>query len=106
MATFKVGQRVRVANPHPAREAMRGLEGVVNRIGVHGYAWAATIHGADAAMARAGHIFLSSSSTDSWAFYEGELAPLTDPKADAFIEQIKRLKPEPESVPLPARVKA
>jgi hypothetical protein len=33
-----------------------------------------------------------------WLWHAHELAPLTDPKADEFIERVKKWKPEPEIV--------
>ena len=97
MATFKVGQRVRIvgATKHPhmiGRQAIvtRGLEidplSQYNResyeIEVPGHPH--PIHG-------------------RWNALPEHLAPLTDPKADAFIERVKSWKPEPV-MPAPNRI--
>jgi hypothetical protein len=74
MATFKVGQRVRILK------------------------W---WHGEGTIMRRPDPDFwavLSDTKGREVGFLDCELAPLTDPKADEFIERVKKWKPEPEIV--------
>ena len=93
MATFKVGQRVRVMRQTNAIRdgVLAGREGVIVLKGGHGSLtdrdWTVELPGT-----------LNSRGTSVWCFNSDQLAPLTDPKADAFIEQVKRWKPEPEPV--------
>ena len=85
MATFKVGQRVRVIKARHAKEII-GMEttitseGFVDVWGDFGYRtqWSD-------ANGYPGHL-------------AEHLAPLTDPGADAFIERIKKLAREPQPV--------
>ena len=93
MATFKVGQRVKIANPEAGYECLRGLVGVVDGhpdspSARHRWTWAVDF----------GREISYPDGTVSrfCKFNEYELAPLTDPKADAFIESLKNLKPYEE----------
>jgi hypothetical protein len=94
MATFRIGDRVRVVAAHPPlpQDAAQliGKEGEVMQ---HPYPsctrWPVAVRiGGTMAL-----------------FTPGELAPLTDPKADAFVESIKKLKPyeEPKVEPVKER---
>lgn len=85
MANFKVGQRVRKVRMNPPRLQVipLGTEGVIvaerDADGEYGVRW-------NCDMAGFGFLYAS-----SWM-----LAPLTDPKADAFIESLKKLAREPQ----------
>lgn len=82
---FKVGQRVRViahAGFTPLDSIVIGKEGVIAAIEGRFY----RVHVPDAI------------PTYRWGFLASELAPLTDPGADAFMERIKKLKPYEEPV--------
>jgi hypothetical protein len=102
MATFKVGQRVRVrrdAAPAPNTTARDyeiankngpagGKEGVIVSIPASGATAECSVLLDD---------YPPSPYLDgSYAAMFYQLEPLTDPKADEFIEQVKRWKPEPE----------
>lgn len=103
MTTFKVGQRVRIVRVgptcRPVVRALVGREGTIVAIPSNSYFAVAEcdveIDGAPA----------TSLGFDDKPFASrfDNLAPLTDPKADAFIESVKKWKPEPV-VPLPAKV--
>lgn len=92
MATFKVGQRVKYVSgilPH----VPVGTEGTILGFSALGPVdvdftpvIAAPLRGTTIA-----HVFSTS------------IVPLTDPKADAFIERVKSWKPEPAPVALPER---
>lgn len=89
MAAFKVGQRVRfVKTDNPALADLVGREATIVSIP----AWSSgdcsiTI---DGALGRTYGGFLP-----SFATLFTHIAPLTDPKADEFIERIKKLGNEP-----------
>ena len=86
MTTFKPGQRVK-----------RIAQGVINvPIGSIGTVTDAVGYSGDVG------VKWDSWSGDTRCFMRHTLAPLTDPGADAFIERIKKLKPEPV-VPLPEK---
>ena len=91
MATFKVGQRVRVVGQ---AESSKHLWGSI--VGVEAVIHAAPYLDADCGIALAG-------DTRIWRSDFAYLAPLTDPKADAFIERVKSWKPEPV-MPAPNRI--
>src|SRR5689334_10854643 len=88
MAVFRVGQRVRIANPKTFKE-FTGREGTIVRIP----SWdddsdcSVLVDGYDA---RA-HGYRE----PSVAFAFSRLAPLTDPRADAFLESLKKLGTAP-----------
>jgi hypothetical protein len=93
MATFKVGQRVRIIFVYTLPHCL-GKEATI--------------------VARHGDIFFldvdnvgtrRSSGSPCWV-YEHQLAQLTDPKADEFIESLKKLGREPNVAPVDAKVKA
>lgn len=86
MATFKVGQRVRIIGLFPATETrtLLGKEGTIvttyiSRIGTHG--WAVSVDGMHNPNMEGGRFF----------FINSQLAPLTDPGFDAFMQSV--LKP-------------
>ncbi len=104
MATFKVGQ---------------GVKKVSHRIGGSG-GWGAPI-GAEGVIGSApddpenrgqwGVLwdgYQSTHDTHEYCVAAYMIAPLTDPKADAFIESLKKMKPymEPSIVEYPAKVKS
>jgi hypothetical protein len=84
MAMFKVGQRVKVVGHvlEPGNMDFRGLCGTV--LG----------HESDYNLGLTVVVELDGKrSFGGYCFAPEELAPLTDPKADEFIESIKKLKP-------------
>lgn len=95
MATFKVGQRVRKVSS--ARSASRdpvrvpfGAEGTIRGCLKSGqYA------------VRYDH-YTSSHPSGLYGEYDYMLVPLTDPKAEEFIERIKRMEREPNTLKDPA----
>jgi hypothetical protein len=95
MATFKVGQRVKVVSVEGAitqadLEAL-GKEGVIVALGP------VRCGGILSSIDREYNVRLEGVSvTPNYGFDACHLAPLTDPKADAFIERIKNLKPYEE----------
>lgn len=88
MATFKVGQKVKVIAQVPASiecyGSRIGQEAVVEALTHQTYGGALTI------------AFLSDGA--KWAAIPEHLAPLTDPKADEFIEGLKKLAREPAPI--------
>ncbi len=87
MATFKVGQRVKIIGPLPLGQK----------------------HFEDVETSITGGPFVSFDGEEAWhtAYSDADhkrgvlaanLAPLTDPKADEFIERIKKLEREPISI--------
>jgi hypothetical protein len=85
MAKFKAGDRVKKVAPPPdgINDVPMGATGVVIGPGVF-----------------SGDYYLvdfSPVGLDNANMAAYQLAPLTDPKADAFIEQVKKWKPEPET---------
>lgn len=94
MATFKVGQRVRVINPERGWESMSGLQGIVTSTDPSNFVRSLKPpYDYGVTLDRAVETFTGPSA--SFKFYAWELAPLTDPKADAFIEKLKKLGSEP-----------
>lgn len=95
MATFKVGDRVRVAWLHQHSRPSRV------RLGMTG-----TIVATDGGLMPSGwraewRVVLDQIKSDfsfdgAFFFQSAHLAPLTDPKADAFIEGLKKLACEPQ----------
>lgn len=84
MATFKVGQRVRiVACDGPSAAYLVGVEGVITQI-------PSTFIKADCVVHEAGNKI-------GIACNFHHLTPLTDPGADAFMERMRRLGREPVS---------
>ena len=89
---YRVGQRVRVVGMAPgavdeSRGRMIGAEGVIARRS-HDPRWEWIV---DLPTVR-GFVTTRLAATE-WHADSCMLVPLTDPKADAFIENIKRLKP-------------
>lgn len=94
MATFKVGQRVRVVTPGCCPEAFRKEATILSLPGSHpnpGFrdCYGVNVDGLEPP-------FFAALGRYWGAAYCFE--PLTDPKADAFIERIKKLKPYDEPV--------
>jgi len=87
MAIFKVGDKARIVNAYPAHAKWNGAE--VTIIGLPGCDpdWPGQYQ-IDGPMVRG--------PWNHWFAGPEQLAPLTDPKADEFIENIKRLKPYEE----------
>ncbi len=94
MATFKVGQRVRIiqSSKHPDNV---GREGVITHDlwmdphCSHSYARGRLVYN----VALDGH---PHAVHGTWGALPEQLAPLTDPKADEFIEGLKKLAREPQ----------
>lgn len=95
MATFKVGQRVRIVALHPytgPRAVAVGMTGTV------------IAHNPDYPVAGgwitewAVDVDEVSSQMGGFHFRACDLAPLTDPKADAFLESIRKLQPLHEEI--------
>lgn len=104
MTTFRVGQRVRIVwlGGAAARRAsdVLGREGTITAIPSAWHPRAECDVEIDGAPAVAyGY------EDRPWAALFVNLAPLTDPKADAFIESVKKWKPEPVAPALPAKIK-
>lgn len=83
MATFRVGQRVRIVDCYTFHELYVGKEAVVM-----GHEQIQTFAGPV-------DIWIDVAGIGRRAFASFQLAPLTDPGAYAFIERIKRLGKEP-----------
>lgn len=100
MATFKVGQRVRIIGLSPDDERYPGLKPLL---------------GAEGVILRASNRIIGNWIVDvptvsfpaqtpqglpptQFSIASERLRPLTDPKADEFIERVKKWKPEPEIV--------
>lgn len=100
MATFKVGQRVRITDisnrdlcPNFAADVI-GRHGVIEEerpSGDYFNRWVVRYYGPPARDA-------NEFGPNRAAFRSCDLAPLTDPKADEFIESLKKLKPYEEPV--------
>lgn len=100
MATFSMGQRVRML---PTIDNDWGDEGTVT--GFYYGPWDAPRFEGYCVMVKADHHRSGDPRWDNdWCCHPRDLAPLTDPKAERFIESIKKLKPyeEPKVVTKPA----
>jgi hypothetical protein len=100
MANFKIGQRVRIIGTRFAENAhYLGRESVITNLpgcsAYHPAAYEVELID-DECYAKTGLLFGS-------LFLPQFLVPLADPKADAFIESIKNLKPYEEPVREPER---
>lgn len=88
MATFKVGQRVKKIAHDPER-----MHRMLVPVGASGVILAASSWHPDAWVVD----FPGCASTDPyWVNFHlmsFQIAPLTDPKADAFLESIRKMKP-------------
>jgi hypothetical protein len=89
MATFKVGDRVRVVNisdpgksPSPRDMLLLGREGVIVGLGP-------VETGLFSRWRRAYEVKLDGDAIAEYGFDAHHLAPLTDPKADAFVESLR-----------------
>jgi hypothetical protein len=84
MATFKVGDRVRIVNPLAGYEHFRGEEGVIERQSRYpGWNW--EVRCDRALVGKFGRSPLS-----LWSFRDFEIAPLTHPRADEFVADMER----------------
>lgn len=90
MATFKVGDRVRIVNAYGCHRPVIGQAGVITNSFTHHnffphlkYDWQALLDDGEPFVGPADHF-----------------APLTDPKADAFLEKMRKLKPYVEREPV------
>lgn len=92
MATFKVGDRVRIKRHIPGRiqpSCVRFLGAEATIVGGHYWQWDWELD------------LVDPSSGEHVGAMSGALEPLADTKADAFIERVKSWKPEPAPVALP-----
>jgi hypothetical protein len=98
MATFRVGQRVRVVSMSPgvrddSRGRMIGAEGVIaRRADDIRWDWVVDL---PAVPGRAGY----GMTATEWYADSGMLAPLTDPRASEFIEDMERFSRVTRKVP-------
>jgi hypothetical protein len=101
MATFKVGQRVRVVNPEPMWPRLRGMEAVINRIGPGP-------RDSGRAPYEYGAVVQFAIGSVAYNFYAWELAPLTDPDSEWADEAVKQLirKATTDKLPLAAEMLA
>jgi hypothetical protein len=95
MATFKVGQRVRVV---AALSKIRGEQGVITHIShgpllTWGDVWEEGLRHYVTIDGRGPLV-----DGRPRAYFSHEIAPLTDPKADAFLESIRQLAKTPLEV--------
>lgn len=89
MATFKVGQRVRIVR---SRWAFRvGAQATI--IALHRSTWRTDGRTGDAWDLDVDGVGRIGVHGHQIAYFSDELAPLTDPKADAFLDSIRKLKP-------------
>ncbi len=98
MATYRVGQRVRVVDCEPdAFNSHRaiGKEGSIVEVGDF-LGWGG--------LRFAYRVVLDFDPRGVWRFNAKHLAPITDTGADAFIERIKKLKPYDEPVVAPSKI--
>lgn len=111
MATFKIQQRVRLVS-HVCNDGCWskdappiGAEGCIVRVGhvLNSYRFEWVVDFPLHPTNPAGHD--EALRPSEYLMDSSMLAPLTDPKADEFIERIKKLKPEPvaPALPTPAR---
>ena len=86
MAAFRIGQRVRIVSATPPEgNKYIGMQGVIVGPYWGGRDWVVEF----------GRFMHQPTNLppSQGCFFTHDLAPLTDPKADQFIENIKRLKP-------------
>ena len=88
MATFKVGQRVRIVMATRRADLFLNKETVITGRARHPYE-------------KLGYRTEITDRHGEPGVYTEHLAPLTDPAADAFIERVKSWKPEPVPEKLP-----
>jgi hypothetical protein len=91
MATFKVGQRVKVIRSQGFIPKAVGREATIIAIEPNRRCSAAHYIAIDGLPCDS----LIVIGATGWA-YPDQLAPLTDPRADAFIESLKKLSREPQ----------
>ena len=94
MATFKVGQRVKIVSlagwdPGETGGPPLGAEGIVVEVDCGCWRYIVDMPGYL-------HQPTDMEQQTHWGFDGPELAPLTDPGADAFLERIRKLKPYDE----------
>lgn len=98
---FKVGQRVRITRPGvPASEKPAGSEGVV--IGTAEHTGSIFQHGT-APFYLVDVKGIPAGFGGGWVVSHEDLSPILDEKADAFLETVRRWKPEPV-IPLPVKI--
>lgn len=91
MATFRVRQRVRVvglvfdAMDNDRAAPAVGMTGAVLHVGSGPMPYLVSIDGGP----------LNAGGKPEWRFADYELAPITDPLAERFVESLKRLAREP-----------
>lgn len=95
MATFRVGQRVRLVNVRYARNPdFHPCEG--DEVTILGLPGVVPDYPESYAITRPEH---HPRTKDTYSAPPYRLAPLTDPRADEFIERIKKLGREPVGLP-------
>ena len=99
MATFKVGQRVRKVEMQRPEDngGLRYLGSPLAPIGTEGTVVALRNEACAVDVAWDG--YPSRGLASAWRVMLYQLAPLTDPKADAFVESLKKLAREPQNIP-------
>jgi hypothetical protein len=103
MATFKAGQRVRVVAIHIPGIDAHLVRPAVGMVGTVMSIWERRVN----VLVTLDSGPLNAEGKPIWFFASSELAPLTDPKADEFIEGLKKLtyvEPEAPKVNQPERV--
>lgn len=87
MAQFRIGQRVKVIAASPSQYAhMNGLEGVICAPLFGGWEYGVDF----------GRLVMGAwAPAQVFGFDGNELAPLTDPSAERFLESLKKLGREP-----------
>lgn len=97
MATFKVGQRVRIV-----KGGNTGAQGTIlsplQRLRLE-HIRTLEVRDVDAHHVAIDGVPIPHGYVQPWAFPPDFLSPLTDPKADAFMERIKKLEPLPVREP-------
>lgn len=91
---FKVGQRVRYQDPDPSSHPIQGQEGIIVLLNWHPEEYARTN-----GYGQTHWVYFPCCPTDhptrGWGCWEIYLRPLTDPRADVFLESLKKLGDEP-----------
>ena len=98
MATFKVGQRVRIVSSVSTPELIGYQATIISELRTRTH-WTTgkQYQGYDLAVDGIGTV-LPRAPRAQLCFHSHHLAPLTDPKADAFIARIKQLGPLSEPI--------
>lgn len=90
VATFKVGQRVRITTDGGLPQCKAGAEGTIKTLNLRTEAPWGMCHAVVVDGVHSWHV------SGCWCIPIIFLAPLTDPKTDAFIESLKKLGREPK----------